>query len=138
MNRELIIYLKLFHGAFNSLVILLFIYQGILGLRIRRAENKPVHLIRRHRKTGPVIAVLGASGFVAGIVVVFLDTGRILKYPPHFILGLIIVLLIASTYIISKKIKGPDPYWRNRHYALGILIICLYFVQAFLGLGVLL
>ncbi|RJR17620.1 MAG: DUF4079 family protein [Nitrospiraceae bacterium] len=138
MSRELITYLKLFHGAFNSLVILLFFYQGILGVRIRKAKNKPVHIIRRHRKTGPVIAVLGTLGFLAGIVVIFLDTGRILKYPPHFLLGLIIVLLIATTFTISRKIKGPDPYWRNRHYALGVLIILLYFVQAFLGLGVLL
>jgi len=138
MTKELILYLKLLHGSFNSLVILLFVYQGILGLRIRRSENKPVHIIRRHRKTGPVIAVLGALGFIAGITVVFLDTGRILKYPVHFIFGLIIVSLIMSTYIVSKKIKGPEPYWRNRHFALGILIICLYFVQALLGLGVLL
>lgn len=138
MSKELILYLKLFHGGFNFLVILLFVYQGILGLRIRRSENKPIHVIRRHRKTGPVIAALGSLGFIAGMTVVFLDTGRILKYPPHFILGLVIVLLIAATYTISKKIKGPEPCWRNRHFALGILIICLYFIQAFLGLGVLL
>jgi hypothetical protein len=138
MSRELILYLKLLHAGFNSLVIMLFVYQGILGLRIRRSEKKTIHIIRKHRKTGPVIAVLGALGFIAGITVIFLDTGRILKYPPHFLLGLIIVSLIMSTYLISKKIKGPEPYWRNRHFALGILIICLYFVQAFLGLGVLL
>jgi len=138
MSKELILYLKLLHGGVNSLVILLFVYQGILGLRIRWSEKNPVHIIRRHRKTGPVIAVLGPLGFIAGMTVVFLDTGRILKYPYHFILGLLIVSLILTTYIISKKIKGPEPYWRNRHFALGILIICLYFVQAFLGLGVLL
>lgn len=138
MSKELILYLKLLHGGFNSLVIMLFVYQGILGLKIRRSETKPVHIVRRHRKTGPIIAVLGALGFIAGMTVVFLDTGRILKYPYHFIVGLIIVSLIFTTYLISKKIKGPDPYWRNRHFALGILIICLYFIQAFLGLGVLL
>ncbi len=138
MSKELILYLKLLHAGFNSLVIMLFVYQGILGLRIRRSEKKTIHIIRKHRKTGPIIAVLGALGFIAGITVIFLDTGRILKYPPHFLLGLIIVSLIMSTYLISKKIKGPEPYWRNRHFALGILIICLYFVQAFLGLGVLL
>jgi hypothetical protein len=138
MSKELILYLKLLHGGFNSLVILLFVYQGILGLRIRRSAKKPVHIIRRHRKTGPIIAVLGALGFIAGMTVVFIDTGRILKYPSHFILGGTIVSLIFTTYIISKKIKGPEPYWRNRHFAIGILIICLYFVQALLGLGVLL
>lgn len=138
MSKELISYLKLLHGAYNTVVISLFIYQGILGLRIRKSEKKPFHIIRRHRKIGPVIVILGILGFIAGMTVVFLDSGRIFKYPFHFITGLTIVFLIITTFIISRKIKGPETYWRNRHYALGILIICLYFVQAFLGLGILL
>jgi uncharacterized membrane protein YozB (DUF420 family) len=138
MSRELISYLKLLHGAYNGIVIVLFVYQGMLGLKIRKSEKKTLHIIRRHRKTGPVIAVLGISGFIAGMTVVFIDTGRIFKYPLHFMTGLAIASLIVTTFIISRKIKGPEPYWRNRHFALGILIICLYFVQAFLGLGVLL
>ncbi|RJQ47185.1 MAG: DUF4079 family protein [Nitrospiraceae bacterium] len=138
MNREIIPYLKLLHGAFNTVVILLFVYQGLLGLKIRKSDKKPLHIIRWHRRVGPVIAVLGISGFIAGMTVVFLDTGRILKYPLHFITGFTIAALITATFIISRKIKGPEPYWRNRHFALGILIICLYLVQAFLGLGILL
>jgi len=138
MSKELIANLRLVHGAYNTVVILLFIYQGTLGLRIRRSEKKPFHIIRRHRKIGPVIAVLGITGFIAGMTVAFLEWGHILKYPLHFITGLTIVSLIITTFIISRKIKGPDPYWRNRHFALGILIIFLYLVQAFLGLGILL
>ncbi len=138
MSKEIIEYLKLFHGAYNTIVMLLIVYQGILGLRIRKAGNKPVHTIRRHRKIGPVAAVLGISGFIAGMTVIFLDSGRIVKYPLHFITGLLIASLLVTTYLISKKIKGPDKYWRNRHYAVGVLIIFLYFVQTFLGLGVLL
>jgi hypothetical protein len=138
MSKELIANLRLIHGAYNTVVILFFVYQGILGLRIRRSEKKPFHIIRRHRKIGPVIAVLGIAGFIAGMTVAFLEWGRILKYPFHFITGLTIVSLIITTFIISRKIKGPDPYWRNRHYALGILIILFYSVQAFLGLGILL
>ena len=137
MNKEFIAYLKLIHGAYNTIVILLFVYQGILGLRIRKSGNRPVHIIKKHRKIGPVIAVLGIAGFMAGMTLVFLDAGRIFKYPLHFITGLLIASLIISTYLISRKIKGPDTYWRNRHYVIGLLIICLYFVQAFLGLGVL-
>ncbi|MBI5098681.1 MAG: DUF4079 domain-containing protein [Nitrospirae bacterium] len=138
MSKELISYLRLLHGAYNTVVISLFVYQGILGLRIRKSEKKPFHIIRRHRKIGPVIAILGPAGFIAGMTVAFLEWGRLLKYPYHFITGLTLVSLIITTFIISRKIKGPDPYWRNRHYALGILIICLYSVQAFLGLGILL
>ncbi len=138
MNKDIIAYLKLLHGAYNTLVILLFIYQGSLGLRIRRSDAKPFHLIKRHRKLGPVAAALGVSGFIIGMALVYLDSGRIFKYPLHFITGLTIVSLITATYFISRKISGAETYWRNRHYALGILIICLYPVQAFLGLGILL
>ena len=134
MSRESIEYLKLIHGSFNTLVLLLFLYQGILGLRIRKDRT---YYIKRHRQIGPVAALLGVSGFFAGMTVVYLDAGKILKYPIHFMTGLIIASLIITTYLISRKIKGLDKYWRNRHYAVGILIILLYFVQAFLGLGVL-
>lgn len=138
MNKELISYLKLLHGLYNTLVIMLFIYQGLLGFRIRRSQQRQLPLIKRHRKIGPVAAVLGLAGFIAGIVVVFFDTGRVLKYPLHFLTGLSIAALIITTYLISRKIKGPEAYWRDRHYVLGILIIFLYLVQAFLGLGILL
>ena len=136
MSRELIEYLKIIHGSFNTLVLLLFLYQGILGLRIRKSGRNDY--IKKHRQIGPVAALLGISGFFAGMTVVYLDAGKILKYPLHFMTGLIIASLIITTYLISRKIKGQDKYWRNRHYAVGILIILLYFVQAFLGLGVLL
>ena len=136
MSRESIEYLKIIHGSYNSLVLLLFLYQGFLGFRIRKSGRNDY--IKRHRQIGPVAALLGVSGFFAGMTVIYLDAGHILKYPLHFITGLTIASLIISTYLISRKIKGPDTYWRNRHYAVGILILLLYFIQAFLGLGVLL
>jgi uncharacterized membrane protein YozB (DUF420 family) len=138
LSKELISYLKLIHGTYNMAVILLFVYQGILGVRMRRSNQKPAHLTKRHRKVGPIAAVLGIAGFIAGTTLVYLDAGRIFKYPFHFITGAVIVSLIITTYLISGKIKGTDSYWRNRHYVLGLLIISLYFIQAFLGLGILL
>lgn len=138
MSREALSYLRLLHGAYNTCMLALFVYQGILGRRIRRSGDRPLDTIRRHRKTGPVAAALGMSGFVAGMIVVYLDAGHIFKYPLHFINGLMIVLLILATYLLSKKIRGSAPVWRNRHYTAGILIIVLYCIQAVLGLGILL
>jgi len=138
MTKEIITYMKLFHGSYNTIIVTLFIYQGTLGLRIRHSEDRPVHIIKRHRKTGPVAVVLGITGFVGGMIIVFLDQGRIFKYPLHYINGLLIVCLLITTYLISRKIKGPEPYWRTRHFAVGIAIIILYLLQVFLGLGVLL
>ena len=141
IDKELIPWLRLGHGLYNSLVILLFLYQGWLGLRIRRARLAgaplPVGAVRRHRKMGPVLAVLGIIGFSAGLVVVTLGERRYMENWHHLFTGLAIVLLLAATYHISRKIKGPDSSYRNTHLALGIAIICLYLLEAFLGIGIL-
>lgn len=136
MSEETIEYLKLLHGSFNSGVVMLFLYQGFLGLKIRRSARSDY--ARKHRRIGPVAALLGISGFIAGMIIIYIDTGRIFKYPLHFFTGILIASLIFTTYRISQKIKGPEKYWRDRHYAIGIPILLLYILQVFLGLGILL
>ena len=135
MSKEIIEYMKLFHGTYNMTMMLLIMYQGMLGLKIRKSETPPFHIIKRHRKIGPVAVVLGSTGFFAGLVITFLDVGHIFKYPLHFINGLMLISALTTTYLISNKIKGPDKLWRNRHFNLGILIIVLYIVQVLLGIS---
>jgi hypothetical protein len=121
---------------------LLFLYQGRLGFRIRRdrREHAPLSLpvIKRHRRAGPVLAMMGGLGFFAGLTLVLLDTGNVLEYQLHFFTGLSIVVLLIATYRISRDIKGPDSPFRTTHFALGVAILCLYLVNMFLGIGVLL
>lgn len=141
IEHETIASLKLLHGSFNILVFLFFIRQGILGLKIRKGRKKglqAVKAVKVHRKTGPLLILMGVSGFLAGKVLVYIDHGHFMEYLLHFIAGSIIVLCIMTTFVISRKIKGPQPQWRDRHFRLGILIICLYFIQIFLGIGILL
>jgi hypothetical protein len=134
-------YLRYAHGLFNLSVIILFIFQAFLGLKIRkiRKDGKApdFKLIRRHRKFGPILAVTGVAGFFGGIGLVYFDEGHILEYPLHFFTGLTISCLIISTVLISKKIRGADSPWRNPHFFIGVSIICLLLFQAFLGIGVL-
>ncbi|TAL25611.1 MAG: DUF4079 family protein [Nitrospirae bacterium] len=140
IDKDIIANLRLVHGSYNALMMMLFIYQGWLGLRIRRgriAGNPPLEIIKRHRKTGPVFAIMGVLGFFAGVTLIYLDYGRILKYPPHFLTGLSIVFAIAAVFLISRKIKGLDSEWRTPHFRRGILLVCLYLVQVFLGIGIL-
>ena len=140
IDKDIIANLRLVHGSYNALMMMLFIYQGWLGLRIRRgrmAGNPPLETIKRHRKTGPVFAIMGVLGFFAGVTLIYLDYGRILKYPPHFITGLAIAFAIAAVFLISRKIKGLDSEWRTPHFRRGILLVCLYLVQVFLGIGIL-
>jgi hypothetical protein len=137
----LIQYVKLLHGFYNALVLFLFFYQAWLGLTIRRTRRSkapfPVASVKRHRKAGPVLAILGGLGFLVGLTLVLMDTGRILEYPLHLCVGLVIVPLLISAFIVSRKIKGPDSPFRMPHFILGMCILLLYVIQSFLGLGIL-
>jgi hypothetical protein len=134
-------YLKLGHGFFNFLVMLLFIRQGWLGLKIRRnrlAGTPILTAIKRHRRSGPIAAALAPCGFLAGMTLSLIDHGRIFYYPYHFLNGAALVLCIGATFLVSRKLKGPAPPWRTIHAVLGIVILLLYPLQVVLGLGILL
>jgi hypothetical protein len=142
MDRAFLDDLRLLHGSFNTITALLFIYHGSLGWRIRKerkrgGERNP-KVIRRHRKEGPIFAVLGVAGYVAGAGLILIDKGHLFEYPTHMIIGSCIALLIIATFIISKKIKGPESLWRTPHFMIGLFILLLYIVQIYLGLGILL
>lgn len=142
IDRELLADLRLVHGVYNTIVMMLFLYQGRLGFRIRRdrlaGAPPPFPVIKRHRQAGPILAIMGGLGFFAGLTLVLLNTGNILEYPLHLFTGLTIVVLLIATYKISRDIKGPESSFRSPHFVLGIAILCLYFVNVFFGLGVLL
>ncbi len=142
IDRELLADLRLAHGVYNTIVMMLFLYQGRLGFRIRRdrlaGAPPPFPVIKRHRQAGPILAIMGGLGFFAGLTLVLLNTGNILEYPLHLFTGLTIVVLLIATYKISRDIKGPESSFRFPHFVLGIAILCLYFVNVFFGLGVLL
>jgi hypothetical protein len=140
IDRTLIEYAKVAHGSLNCAIMLTFLYQGWLGLMIRKrrkagaAAEFPV--IKKHRKLGPFLALLGILGFLAGPTLVYIDRGHVFEYPLHFIVGAFIALCLITTYTISRKIKAGDP-WRTPHFVIGILIVFLYVVQVLIGLEVL-
>ncbi len=140
--HDLIPYLKYLHGLYNGFVALLFFYQGWLGLKIRkeRIAGQPptVSIIKRHRKIGPIFALMGIAGFFAGAMIVYLREGRIFEHTIHFIFGLTIATLIFTTFVISRKIRSQDSPLRKLHFLVGTVIICLYFIQVFIGIRILL
>ncbi len=142
IDRQLLSSLRFVHGGYNTIVALLFFYHASLGVRIRRARRGggplPFMLIKRHRKGGPLLAALGIAGFFIGFTLVMLDSGNVLQFPYHFIVGCIIVAGLVATLLLSRKIKGPDSPYRTPHFHLGIAILVLYLVEVVLGLGVLL
>ena len=71
-------------------------------------------------------------------MLISIDKGHFFEYPLHNIVGAGIVILLVATFFITQKIKGPESTWRIRHLIVGIGILCLYLVQLFLGLNILL
>jgi len=142
ISRDLIPYLRIAHGFFNLAVMFLFFYQAWLGLRIRRHRERggpPIFKpVRRHRRFGPIWIVLGLLGYLAGWAIVYWDHGHLLQYPAHAFTGTAIAIAICTTFFISRRIKSLDSPWRTPHLLLGIGILCLYLVQVFWGLGILL
>ncbi len=142
IDRQLLSSLRLVHGGYNTFVALSFFYHAHLGIMIRRARKArgplPFLVIKRHRKGGPVLAALGIVGFCIGFTLVMLDSGKVFQFPVHFFVGCVIVISILATFVMSRKIKGPDSPFRTPHFHLGIVILCLYVVEVILGIGVLL
>ena len=139
-DKVLIDNLRLIHGSYNIIMMLLFLYQGSLGLRIRRERKRgnkpPLNTIKRHRSIGPVLAPLGVLGFFAGVTLSLLDDGVLLNNTLHFIVGLLLACSIITTFFISRQIRGTESQARDLHFRLGIFILCLYPIQVFLGLGI--
>ena len=139
-GRQIISVLRMVHGSYNLVIILLFWYQASLGVRIRsarRSGGSNPRAVRRHRQVGPMLAIFAIAGYMGGLLVGFLDHGLVIKYPLHLTTGSLIVLLLVATVIISRRITYRQAKERNIHFALGLLLLCVYAFQAFLGLGIL-
>jgi len=140
--KMLIPYMTIGHALFNTCLFIAFIYQARLGWSMRKnrlSDDKPEAVkIRRHRKLGPVIATLLPIGFLAGLLITFLDEGAIGKHPLHLGVGALLVGAVISTGLVSKNIKGTSSNWRTLHFGIGIIIIVLFMGQIFLGLNMLL
>ena len=142
IDKAFIQYFKAAHGFFNICMLALFSVQAWMGYQIRRARLSgapmPVVLVRRHRKAGPVFALWGGMGALAGAVLVLLDKGRIFEHRLHLTGGLTLTILLYAAYQSSRQIRGADAEPRDMHYKFGALLLILYFVQALLGIAILL
>jgi hypothetical protein len=142
ISRGLIPCLRIAHGFLNIAIAFLFFYQGWLGLQIRRHRKKGgpsvFNPVRRHRKFGPIWVVFGLLGYLTGWALVYWDHGHLLQFPAHAFTGTAIAISISTTFLISRRIKSLNSPWRTPHFLLGLTILCLYLVQVFLGLGILL
>jgi hypothetical protein len=139
VSKDVISILKLLHGSYNLLIFSGFIFQATMGLRIRNARiggTPNPRIIKRHRKLGPVLAVLGILGGLSGPIITYLDKGKLIGFVLHFTGGMTVLILIVSVFTASRAIKGKERRPRTVHLSLGVLLLLAYVVQVILGLGI--
>ncbi|UCG77896.1 MAG: DUF4079 domain-containing protein [Nitrospirota bacterium] len=140
IDKKIMDLLPYAHGSYNLLILLMFFIQGYFGLKIRKTRlsggSAPLNIVKRHRRLGPILAVLGVGGFFAGIILVYIDFKNILEFPIHLLFGVVLSVFIVNLFIVSRMIKGPEAHWRDLHYRIGISVLLIYLVQATLGLSI--
>lgn len=139
-SHQTILSLKYAHGGYSLLLLLAFCYQGWNGLRVRNARLKKAGLApaaaKAHRLWGSALAVLCPIGFLVGLSTAALDKG-VLEYPLHLFTGAALVAFLAAAYGVSRQITNVASPQRNVHAILGVIVLCLYAIQSFIGIGVL-
>lgn len=129
------------HGIFNFGIFFVCIYQAITGIRIRKNRLRQVLntlLIRKHRKLGPAIFILILTGYIGGLLSVYVMWNETNIHKAHSILGLVIVTFFFIIYLTSKKITVKSIILRKIHLFLGFTALILYFIQIILGANILL
>ena len=132
--------LQLAHVSVNGALFFALVYQGRLGWRIRRRRVAGVlqdfNVVKRHRALGPILATLLPMGYLAGLITAYLHKGIWVRYPGHLAVGTVLLVVVCSIVLVSKRIRGPQSPWRQAHFALGLLLLCTFLVQIYLGLNI--
>ena len=132
--------LQLAHVSVNGALFFALVYQGRLGWRIRRRRVAGVlqdfNVVKRHRALGPILATLLPMGYLAGLITAYLHKGIWVRYPGHLAVGTVLLVVVSTTVLVSRRIRGAQSPWRTPHFALGVLLLCTFLVQIYLGLNI--
>jgi hypothetical protein len=136
-------YLREIHGIINAILAVAFFFQGWLGWRIRRQRlgRIPADFARnrRHRKIGPLLAILGWGGYLAGIAVTLIgEPTGLFTWPLHLAGGSALAAALAAAFVLSRRITSPSSPARSRHALAGLAVLVLFLWQVLSGLVILL
>lgn len=132
--------LQIAHVICNSALFFAFVYQGLLGKRIRSRRTAGIlqdfQSVRKHRALGPILAILLAVGYFVGLITAYLNRGTWMRYPGHLAGGTVLLVVAYSAVLVSRRIRGAQSPWRTVHFELGLLLLGVFLAQIFLGLNI--
>lgn len=140
VSNRVVSTLQVAHVFSNSALFIAFAYQGLLGWRIRSRRIagllQDFGMVKRHRALGPILATLLPVGYLVGLITTYLHNGLWVRHPGHFGSGTVLLVVVCSTVVVSRKIRGAQSPWRNPHFEVGLLLLGVFLVQLYLGLNI--
>jgi hypothetical protein len=125
IDRHLLSQLRLVHGGFNTSVLPLFSIMRGLGRRSGVPEGAKRRFLPRDQEAPGKRPPSGFGGCHRLLYRTRPYSARHRKYS-------------GVSVILSRKIKGQESLLRTPHAYIGIAILCLYVIEVFIRIGVLL
>ena len=136
-------YLSFFHPITMWILLVVALYAMYLGVQVRRTrlaegESKK-ELVKgrfaiRHHQIGSVLLALMVMGAIGGIMVTYINNGKIV-IGPHLFAGLGIVGLISTSAALVPFMQKHN-WVRNVHVSLNLILLGLFGWQAVTGMQI--
>lgn len=136
-------YLSFFHPIAMWILLGVAIYAMYLGVQVRRTRlgdsDLKKELVKgrfaiRHHQIGSILLGVMVMGAIGGIMVTYLNNGKIV-IGPHLFAGLGMVGLISTSAALVPFMQKHD-WVRNVHIALNVVMMGLFSWQAVTGVQI--
>ncbi|MCY7390770.1 MAG: DUF4079 domain-containing protein [Leptolyngbyaceae cyanobacterium CAN_BIN12] len=136
-------YISFFHPITMWILLVVALYAMYLGVQVRRTrlaegESKK-ELVKgrfaiRHHQIGSILLALMVIGAIGGIMVTYINNGKIV-IGPHLFAGLGIVGLISTSAALVPFMQKHN-WVRNVHVSLNLILLGLFGWQAVTGMQI--
>ena len=136
-------YLSFFHPITMWILLAVGIYAMYLGVQVRRTRladgDRKKELIKgrfaiRHHQVGSILLALMVMGAIGGIVVTYINSGKIV-IGSHLFAGLGMVGAISVSVALVPFMQKHD-WVRNIHISLNLIVMALFGWQALTGIQI--
>jgi hypothetical protein len=104
------------HPLSGALIVLLLLYVGWLGLRLRNARRERAALAARHARLAPWVYALVLASWAGGVLSTWgLRHDLTLASSFHFRLGSLITILLSASALTAYRMRRDRPAWRDWH-----------------------
>ena len=123
------------HPIVGGLVLLLLVYVGSLGLKLRRAKRDRAAIGRQHDRWATILYWAVLASWLGGLASTALDRRDLtVAASLHFRSGALLVLLLTGSFLTARAMRRGNTELRDWHPWLGVGAMLLAALHAAAGL----